>query len=45
MSSYAEVKKAAEDAGQGHVFEHWDSLDAKQQGSLLQEIKVEATRH
>lgn len=40
MSSYEEVRKAAEAAGQGHVFEHWDTLDADQQERLLGEIKV-----
>lgn len=38
--SYEELKKEACSCGQGHVFDHYDTLNAEQQAELVNEIQV-----
>lgn len=40
-----EVRKQYEDAGQGHLFEHWDTLSASDQQALLQNLSSVASKN
>lgn len=39
MSSLEAVRKGFEDAGQGHVFRHWDQLDTSSQAKLEAQVR------